>query len=207
MQKGKKMKRTLLLACVFTLVFSALTMAWRPALADGISIDFSTATDEELENAILKIREEQSTRTLAARQSGEKTDDRGRTLVTDSGIALTVLDVKQQKGEGYAVAEDGKIFVLIELQIENLSGEEIMVNSIFGFDTVCDSYNAEYSLNAEMNADSILPTTELAPGKILKGQKAYEVPEDWKEIDITFKTDMISGEKIEFVLYNESFSR
>ena len=38
---------------------------------------------------------------------------------------------------------------------------------------------------------------------MVKGQKAFEVPEDWKEIDVTFKTDLFSGEKIEFILYNE----
>ena len=196
------MRRYLLAACVFVLLFSAMT-AGRLALADGITIDFSTATDEELENAILKIREEQNARILAARESGEKTDDRGKTLITSDGIALTVLDVKQTKGEGYSVAEDGKVFVLIELQIENLSRKEITVNSLFAIDALCDNYAIDYSINAEMNADNVLPTTDLAPGKMVKGQKAFEVPEDWKEIDVTFKTDLFSGEKIEFILYNE----
>ena len=132
-------------------------------------------------------------------------DDRGKTLTNSEGVALTVLDVRQTKGSGFAEADAGNIFVLVELQIENNSTGEVSVNSTFGFEAYCDDYSVDYSFSAEMNTKSSITTTDLKPGKRLKGWKGFEVPQNWKELVIRFTPDASvwgSGEKIEFVLYN-----
>ena len=57
-----------------------------------------------------------------------------------------------------------------------------------------------------MNTKNEIPTTDVRPGKKIKGWKGFEVPKDWKELQVTFIPDASvwgSGEKIEFVLYNK----
>ena len=135
-----------------------------------------------------------------------KKDDRGKTLSNSDGVALTVLSMKQTKGSGYSKAENGNIFVLVEMQIENNSSREISVNGIFSFEALCDDYSVDYSFSADMNTKNEIPTTDVRPGKKIKGWKGFEVPKDWKELQVTFIPDASvwgSGEKIEFVLYNK----
>ena len=138
--------------------------------------------------------------------SATKKDDRGKTLINSDGVSLTVVGFKQTDGSGYSKAEAGNTFVIIELQIENNSSREISVNSLFGFDAYCDDYSVDYSFNADMNTKNELSTTDLAPGRKLKGNKGFEVPKNWKELRVVFTPDaslLGSGEKIEFVLYND----
>lgn len=133
-----------------------------------------------------------------------KKDDQGKTLKNSDGIALTVLNVKQTKGSGYSAADPGRIFVLIELQIENNSSSELSINSLFGFDAYCDDYSVDYSFAADMNTKNDIPTTDVKPGKKIKGWKGFEVPENWKELVVQFKPNVwSSSEKIEFVIYNQ----
>ena len=135
----------------------------------------------------------------------QKKDDRGKILKNSDGVALTVLSVKQTKGSGYYKADAGNTFVLIELQIENNSSSEISINSTFGFDAICDDYSVDYSFSADLVTKNGLSTTDLKPGRKLKGWKGFEVPQNWKELIVTFTPDASiwgSGEKIEFVIYN-----
>lgn len=135
-----------------------------------------------------------------------KKDDRGKTITNSDGVAVTVLNVKQTKGSNYARADDGKIFVLVELQIENNSSDSVSINSTFGFDAYCDDYTVDYSFLATMNEDNGFSSTDLKPGRKLKGWKAFEVSENWKELIVQFTPDYSlwsRGEKIEFVIYNQ----
>ena len=135
-----------------------------------------------------------------------KKDDRGKTLTNSDGVSITVLSVKETKGSGYAKAESGNTFVLVELQIENNSSHEISINGTFGFDAYCDDYSVDYSFSASMNTKNEISTADLQPGRRIKGWKGFEVPQNWKELVVQFTPDVSiwgSGEKIEFVIYND----
>ncbi|MBR5355557.1 MAG: DUF5067 domain-containing protein, partial [Lachnospiraceae bacterium] len=78
------------------------------------------------------------------------------------------------------------IFVLLDTEISNDSSKELNVSSILSFEVYCDGYKQEYSFNAVLNADGQMDGS-VEVGKKLKGQQAYEVPKDWKELEIHFK--------------------
>lgn len=146
-----------------------------------------------------------SEKQLAFTVKATKKDDMGKTITNSDGVALTVLNMKQTKGSDWAAAEDGNIFVLIELQIENNTTDEISINSTFGFNAYCDDYSVDYSFSADLNTNNDLSSTDLKPGRKIKGWKGFEVPKDWKELIVEFTPDASmwgSGEKIEFVIYN-----
>ncbi len=204
------MKRILMVIC--TIVFVLGTLLASIAAADSkvtsIHLDLASASEEELEEALQLINEELNSRgsgTGTGNESGSR-NDLGKTITNSDGVSLTVLSMKQTKGSSYSKADDGKIFVLLELQIENNTNKAVSINSTFGFEAICDDYSVDYSFSADMNTDNALSTTDLKPGRKLKGWKGFEVPENWHEIIMTFEPDtsfLGGGEEIEVFIYND----
>ena len=60
----------------------------------------------------------------------------------------------------------------------------------------------DYSFNATMNASKQMDGS-IAKGKKMKGQVAYEVPQNWKEIELHVTPDFWGGEDLEFVVYHK----
>lgn len=116
------------------------------------------------------------------------------------GVRVTLVDVTESTGSAYNTPNDGNVFVLCEFEIENDSEEEITVSSIVSFDAYCDDYVCEYSLGAliEKGDKNQLDGT-VAAGKKLNGVVGYEVPTDWKELEIAFTPDFWSGKDINFI--------
>ena len=60
-------------------------------------------------------------------------------------------------------------------------------------------------MSADINTKNSLSTTDLKSGRKIKGWKGFEIPENWKELIVTFTPDVSifsSGEEIEFVIFN-----
>lgn len=118
-------------------------------------------------------------------------------------IVVHFKDVIESKGEKFAKPEDGNIFVLCEFEITNNASEELSISSMLSFEAYCDDYACEYSLSALMakgNKDQL--DGSVAAGKKMKGVIGYEIPSDWKELEIQFTPDILSSDKIVFTAAN-----
>ena len=202
------MKRFLSVICITALllgILCAAAPAWAEVSSTGVKLDFSTATDQDLEDAIRAIQEEQRSRS-AKKGGGTNQDARGQTFTNRDGVSLTVLSVKQTRGASYAEADPGKTFVIVEMQIENNTSAPISINSTFGFEAMCDDYRVDYSFTADLATENDFPLSDLKVGRKVKGCKGFEVPQDWKEMIITFTPDVSiigGGDPIEFFIYNK----
>lgn len=143
-----------------------------------------------------------SDKSLAFNVRASKKDDKGKTKTDVAGNAITLLSVKETKGSSYAKPESGNTFVLIELEIVNNTSEDLGISSMMSFNAYCDGYTCDYSFSAVLNASRQMDGT-IAPGKKMKGQVAYEVPKNWKEIELHVKPDYWYGSDVEFVVYNQ----
>ena len=74
---------------------------------------------------------------------------------------------------------------------------------MLSFEAYCDDYACPYSLSAllEKGNKNQLDGT-VAAGKKLKGVVGYEVPANWKELEISFTPDVWSGKDIVFIATN-----
>ena len=74
---------------------------------------------------------------------------------------------------------------------------------MLSFDAYCDDFACSYSLSAllEKGNKAQLDGT-IAPGKKLNGIVGYEVPKDWKELEIHFTPDVLAGKDMVFVATN-----
>lgn len=133
----------------------------------------------------------------------EKTEFGVGETVSLKDVNATLVSVTKSEGD-FMKPSDGKIFLLCEFNIENNSDKELTISSLLSFEAYCDDYSISLSLTGlSAKGDKKQLDGSIAAGKKMNGVVAYEVPSDWKEIEVQFKPDAFSNKNIKFVAYNE----
>lgn len=115
-------------------------------------------------------------------------------------VVVTLLDVTESSGSTYNKPAVGNVFVLCEFEIENNSSGDIGVSSIMSFDCYCDDYATSSSLSATLERGNKAQLDgSVASGKKMNGVIGYEVPKDWKELEVRFTPSFWSRKDIVFV--------
>ena len=146
----------------------------------------------------------------AAVQNGEKEDEKEEKTVFQvgetaelNGVQVVLAGVTESTGSAYNSPTDGNVFVLCEFEIANHSDREIAVSSMMSFAAYCDDYTCTLSLGALMEKGNKNQLDgAVAAGKKFNGVVGYEVPADWKELEIAFTPDFWSGKEITFIAAN-----
>lgn len=142
-----------------------------------------------------------STSSLTESGSGETIFKIGETAEMND-VQVTLKSYKESRGDEWNRPSDGNVYVLAEFEIENNSDDEINVSSMLSFNAYADDYSLNYSVGALMeNEESQLDGT-IASGKKMRGYIGYEVPEDWKEIEIHFTENVWRNNKFKFIITN-----
>lgn len=115
-----------------------------------------------------------------------------------NGIQTTLVSVDELTGSEYNKPADGNTFLICTFEINNNSNKEINVSSMMSVKAYADGYAVNSSMSAEMETD--VPTLDgtVAAGKSIKGVIGYEVPSDWRELEINFTPDYWGGTDIIF---------
>jgi len=149
-----------------------------------------------------------TTATKAVEQTSAPTENKKTTFLVGetaelNGVQVTLKGVTESKGSSYNKPNDGNVFVLCEFDIANNSDAEIAVSSMMSFNAYCDDYACTYSLGAliEKGSKNQLDGS-VAAGKKFNGVVGYEVPADWKELEISFTPDFWTGKDITFIATN-----
>lgn len=118
-------------------------------------------------------------------------------------IQVCLVNVSESTGSDFNKPSDGNVFVICEFEIANNSTAELNVSSMMSFEAYCDGYACNYSLGALMEKENKnqLDGT-VAAGKKLNGVIGYEVPADWKELEVHFTPDVISSKEFVFIASN-----
>lgn len=116
-----------------------------------------------------------------------------------NGVKTTLLSAEEYPGKQYMMPTDGNIFLVCQFEIENDSSAEITVSSMVSFNAYCDDYSVNLSVTGEMLEDSwkTLDGT-VAPGKKINGVIAYEIPQDWQKMEISYTPSYWSGHDVQF---------
>lgn len=113
-------------------------------------------------------------------------------------IRATLVSVTESSGSQFAKPADGNTFLLCEFNIENNSNSEITVSSIMSFEAYCDDYSINQSVSGLLNTDKTQLDGTVASGKKMNGVIAYEVPSNWKNLEVSFTPDFW-GKAIKFI--------
>lgn len=113
-------------------------------------------------------------------------------------VLVTLDSVTESSGSQFNKPTEGNVFLLCEFTIENDSEKDIAVSSMISFEAYCDDFSVSQSLGGllEKGNKSQLDGS-VAAGKKMNGVIAYEVPADWKELEINFTPDFW-GKEITF---------
>lgn len=112
---------------------------------------------------------------------------------TSNGITMTLASVKESKGSEYFKPADGKVFLMCEFNIENNSSNDLSISSVMCFEAYVDGYSVDQSitgLSAKGSKQQL--DGKVAAGKKMNGVIAYEVPKNWKELEIQVNPDVLS---------------
>lgn len=114
-------------------------------------------------------------------------------------IQVTMVNYEENNGSDFNKPTSGNVFLLVNFEITNNSDSELTISSIMSFDAYADDYSLNYSLGAmiEKPNSSQLDGT-IAPGKKMNGWIGYEVPSDWKNVEIRFTDNVWSDNEFVF---------
>ncbi|MGN1432919.1 MAG: DUF4352 domain-containing protein [Ruminococcus sp.] len=112
-----------------------------------------------------------------------------------------------QQSEYYtAKPEDGKKYLVLFFEVENISSEEQYINMFY-----CKAYIDDY----DIDQTTLLANSEgydmlggdLAAGKKLKGYVCYEVDPDWQKLEFEYKDGITSdSETYDFIVTPDDLS-
>ncbi len=116
----------------------------------------------------------------------------GQTAVSNE-VKMTLVSAKKSTGSEYNKPESGKVFVLCEFNIENNSKSDLAISSVASFEAYVDSYSVNESLTGLIEKGNKNQLDgNIAAGKKMDGVIAYEVPKDWKALEIRLNPQIFS---------------
>ena len=122
----------------------------------------------------------------------------------DKDIKVTLVSAEQSTGSQFLTPADGNIYVVLEFEIENNSNTDISVSSLASFEAYCDDYSVNMDLTANLLYDNKNQLDgSVAAGKKMNGVIGYEVPADFKTLEVKFTPSFWSNRAITFEIPNQ----
>lgn len=120
-------------------------------------------------------------------------------VVSLRDIEVTFVSCEESTGAQFMSPEEGNVFLVCEFLIDNKSSKDIAISSLMSFEAYVDNFTTNMSLTGTLASDKTQLDGTVAAGKKMSGAIGYEVPADWKELEIRFTPDFWSGKDITFV--------
>ncbi|MFQ6880551.1 MAG: DUF4352 domain-containing protein [Oscillospiraceae bacterium] len=121
----------------------------------------------------------------------------GQTAVAD-GISITLLSATEMNDMEYFVPAEGNVFLVLEFELENNSGEDYAISSLLSFEAYCDDYSVDQQIVTPEGKTTL--DGDIADGKRMNGVIVYEVPSTYSNFEIKFTPGVIENESAEFVI-------
>lgn len=118
-------------------------------------------------------------------------------------MKVTLTNMETSEGEEFLEPDEGNEFVLLDLTIENISDKDIVISSILGFNAYVDDSAMNEDYTALTSAKKETMDATVAPGKKMSGTLGYQVPKDWKEIEIHYEPEVWKDIKIKWMVENK----
>lgn len=162
-----------------------------------------TNTDKALSNTQENDTDKESSTTEETKESDndqkEVTTFKVGETASLKDVLVTLNGVTESEGSQFNSPKDGNVFALCEFTIENESDRDIAISSVISFEAYCDDFTINQSIAGLLEkGDKNQLDGSVAAGKKMNGVIAYEVPKDWKELEINFTPDFW-GKEMTFI--------
>lgn len=160
----------------------------------GVSASMGGNGDSSSQSSASSQNSSNSSESNESTQSSAKQFGVGDTAEA-GGVKITFVSLNESSGNEYLKPAGGNVYVQCEFEIENGSDQDLTISSIMSFEAYVDGYSATQSLSGliDENGNSLDQLDgSVAAGKKMRGTIAYEVPTDWKELEIRVNPDALS---------------
>lgn len=191
-------KWILIVVVAFILFGAASTGEQKPKKVEPEKVESTEKSGKKKKKAKDREKSGESAEETEAQTEEKSTFGIGETAELND-IQVTMKSYSESQGSEYNKPTEGNEFVLVEFEIANHSDKELNVSSVMSFEGYADDYALSYSVSAlmEKNEANQLDGT-IAPGKKMNGVIGYEVPADWKNLEIHFTDNVWSSSKFKF---------
>lgn len=104
------------------------------------------------------------------------------------GLICTVNSVRDSKGGDFLRPEEGNIYKIIDITLENMGEESVSISSLLMF-SLSDAEGYKYNVTIAPDTKGSIEG-ELQPGRKLRGEIAFEVPEDAVGLELLFEPNV-----------------
>ncbi|PKM69146.1 MAG: hypothetical protein CVU95_00760 [Firmicutes bacterium HGW-Firmicutes-2] len=162
----------------------------------------STQSDALIEEEVADPPKESSTNEVKRVEDTEKVVFELGETANFRDVLVTYNSAVESEGTQYNKPADGYVFIICDFTIENNSTTDITVSSMLSFEAYCDDYSINQTFPGTLldDANKTLDGS-VAEGKKMNGAIAYEVPVDWKKLEIIYSPNFWSSKSITFVAY------
>ena len=163
-------------------------------------------------NDVKKVDSKNSTKTEAKKDTTlettkEKTSFNVGETAEYKNVQITLKKVITSQGDDMFVKpDDGKEFVLCVFKIQNNSDKDMTISSIISFEAYLDDVSINQDFLGVQTKEGKKYNSldgDIASGKRMEGVISYEVPNDWKKLEVKVTPDAWSSKKITFVAKNK----
>lgn len=196
------MKKLIIIAMIAVMAFSVTACGSKNTTPDSSSSQKTDAIETTAEITTEVVTEPQTT---VASAVGPGNYIEGGNLKISFEMAKQYDEIQQSE---YLTAKpaEGKKYLVLFFEIENISSEEQNIN-MFYHKAYLDDYEIDQKALLVKPEGYDMLSGNLAAGKKLKGYVCYEVDPDWQKLEFTY-TDGISSdsEKYDFVVTPDELS-
>jgi hypothetical protein len=114
--------------------------------------------------------------------------------VKAENLIFTVNSTRTDQGSEFIKPDDGNIYYIVDVTIENVGDESEAVSSLMMF-KLFDSEGYNYSITIGPETKGSVDG-EISAGRKLRGELAFEVPEDAKGLELVIEPSLLSSGQI-----------
>jgi len=103
-------------------------------------------------------------------------------------LIFTVNSVRDSKGDDFFKPEEGHIYKIVDVTLENIGEKSASISSMLMF-SMSDADGYKYNITIAPGTKGSVDG-ELQPGRKLRGEVAFEVPKDAEGLELLFEPNV-----------------
>ena len=124
------------------------------------------------------------------------------------GLQVQVNGCRIATGAGSCVPAEGNVYLIVEVEFLNLSNMDLPVSAPLYFEGCVDDYEIDMAYSAMFDQSSITGLVDdlnysseiLRPGKRMKSELIFEVPQNWQTLELYYLSTVLGGDEVVFII-------
>lgn len=141
-----------------------------------------------------KESENSPSQAIAEKEAPKTTVYNIKDIIKAGSAQFTVNSTREYEGTGFLKPEEGNIYYVVDITIDNISSESIAISSLLMFKLIdSDSYSYDVTVVPDLKGSL---DGEIAPGRKLRGDIAFEIPKETNGLELEIDPSIYGTGKV-----------